>query len=154
MLGNNAANTLTTFGGDDIILGRDGDDVINSGGGQGGVEIISGGLGADTLTSGGGHDFFAYENINEGGDTITDFSTAGGADLDILDLRPMFFPTFTNTGGVTTVAQAVASGHLTFTQAGANTQVFADADGGANNNVLLATLNNTTASAVQALTLI
>jgi Ca2+-binding RTX toxin-like protein len=154
MLGNNAANTLTTFGGDDIILGRDGNDVINSGGGQGGVEIIAGGLGADTLTSGGGHDFFAYENIAEGGDTITDFSTASGADLDILDLRPMFFTTFTNTGGVTTVAQAVASGHLTFTQAGANTQVFADADGGANNNVLLATLNNTTAASVQALTLI
>jgi Ca2+-binding RTX toxin-like protein len=133
MLGNNAANVLTTFGGDDIILGRDGDDVINSGG---------------------GHDFFAYENINEGGDTITDFSTAGGADLDILDLRPMFFPTFTNTAGVTTVAQAVASGHLTFTQAGADTLVFADADGGANNNVLLATLNNTTAAAVQVVTLI
>jgi Ca2+-binding RTX toxin-like protein len=154
MLGNNAANTLTTFGGDDIILGRDGNDVINSGGGQGGVEIISGGVGLDTLTSGGGHDFFAYENINEGGDTITDFSTAGGDNLDILDLRPMFFTTFTNTGGVTTVAQAVASGHLTFTQAGADTQVFADADGGANNNVLLATLNNTTAASVQALTLI
>ncbi len=66
----------------------------------------------------------------------------------------MFFSTFTNTGGVTTVALAVASGHLTFTQAGANTQVFADADGGANTNVLLATLNNTTAASVQALTLI
>jgi Ca2+-binding RTX toxin-like protein len=155
MLGNNAVNVLTTFGGDDIILGRDGNDTINSGpGSAAGVEIISGGIGADTLTSGGGHDFFAYESIAEAGDTITDFTTAGGNNLDILDLRPMFFPTFTGTAGITTVAQAVASGHLTFAQSGANTQVFADANGGANNNVLLATLLNTTAAAVQSVTLI
>jgi Ca2+-binding RTX toxin-like protein len=154
MLGNTAANVLTTYGGDDIVLGRDGNDTINTGAGSAaGVEVNSGGLGADTLTSGGGHDFFVYENIAEGGDTITDFGMAGD-DLDILDLRPMFFPTFTNTAGITTVAQAVATGHLTFTQVGANTQVFADANGGSNNKVLLATLQNTTAATVQALTLI
>ncbi len=61
---------------------------------------------------------------------------------------------FANTAGITTVAQAVTSGHLSYVQAGADTQVFADADGGANNNVLLATLLNTTASAVQVYTLI
>jgi biopolymer transport protein ExbD len=42
----------------------------------------------------------------------------------------------------------------TFTQAGADTQVFADADGGANGNVLLATLTAVNAAQVQALTLI
>jgi Ca2+-binding RTX toxin-like protein len=86
MLGNNASNRLTTYGGDDIILGLDGDDVINSGGGLGGVEVISGGRGADTLTSGGGHDFFTYERIDEAGDTITDFGTMAGSDLDTLVL--------------------------------------------------------------------
>ncbi len=154
MLGNNAANTITTYGGNDIVMGLDGNDVISTGGGGGGgYDLLIGGRGSDTMTGGAGHDYFAYGNVDEAGDTITDFTTTGGSNLDILDLRLMF-GTFTGTGGITTVAQAVASGHLTFTQAGAHTQVFVDTDGGANGNVLLATLQNTTSSLVQGLTLI
>ena len=66
----------------------------------------------------------------------------------------MFFPTFSNIAGITTVAQAVASGHITFTQAGADTQVRVDGNGGGNENVLLATLTNTNAGLAQILTLI
>ena len=156
MLGNEGNNVLNSLGGNDIILGGAGNDTLNSGpgGDPAGYEVISGGLGADSMTGGGGHDYFIYEFIDEGGDIITDFATLSGADDDILDLRPMFFPTFTNTGSIGTVAQAVASGHLTYQQSGADVLVFADADGGGNNNILLATLLNQTAANVQTYTLI
>jgi Ca2+-binding RTX toxin-like protein len=157
MLGNEGANTLSSLGGNDIILGREGNDTINGGLDTGlpdSYDVISGGVGADLLTGGGGHDYFNYESITHAGDVITDFKTNAGQDDDIMDFRPMFFATFSNTAGITTIAQAVASGHLTYVQSGANTQVFADADGGGNNNVLMATLLNTTAAGVQQYTLI
>jgi fibronectin-binding autotransporter adhesin len=154
MLGNNAVNVLTTFGGDDIILGLDGNDTISAGGSSvAGYNLIVGGNGNDLMTAGSGHDFFAYSNISEAGDTINSFQTAGGNGLDILDLRIMF-GTFTGWGGVGGAAGAEASGHLTFTQSGGDTQVLADADGGANNQVLLATLIGTTAANVRNNTLV
>ncbi len=154
MLGNEGANDLSSLAGNDMVLGQGGNDTIN--GGAGDLDIISGGTGADLLSGGGGHDYFVYQFINEGGDTITDFKTNAGVEDDILDFRAMW-PTFTNTGGITTVAQAVASGHLTYAQVGADTQVFADANGGAHaagEQILMATLQNTTANAVQVYTLI
>jgi Ca2+-binding RTX toxin-like protein len=153
MLGNNAVNVLTTFGGDDIILGLDGNDTISAGGSSvTGYNLMVGGNGLDTMTAGSGHDYFAYSNISEAGDTINGFTTAGGNSLDILDLRTMF-TTFVGWGGGT-AATAVTGGYLTYTQSGGNTQVFADADGGANNQVLLATITATTAAAVQIVTLV
>jgi RTX calcium-binding nonapeptide repeat (4 copies) len=153
MLGNNAVNVLTTFGGDDIILGLDGNDTISAGGSSvAGYNLIVGGNGNDLMTAGSGHDFFAYSNISEAGDTINAFTTAGGNALDILDLRTMF-TTFTGAASANAAA-AIANGHLTFTQMGGDTQVFVDADGGANNQVLLATLTGTTTAAVQVVTLV
>jgi serralysin len=156
MLGNNAANALTTFGGDDIIVGLDGNDTISAGGSSlNGYNLIVGGNGSDLITTGSGHDFVAYNNISEAGDTINGFSTVGGSGLDILDLRTMF-TTFTGFAGVGAGA-AVTSGHLTFTPSGSNTEVYADANGGTHNageQILLATLTGTTAAAVQTVTLV
>jgi Ca2+-binding RTX toxin-like protein len=156
MLGNNGANALTTFGGNDIILGLDGNDTINAGGSSGaGYNLIVGGNGADVMTAGSGHDFFGFSSIGEAGDTINGFTTAGGAALDILDMRTMF-TTFTNWAGGSS-ASAVADGHLTFTQSGANTLVYADANGGAHGageQIFLATLVGTTSAAVQNNTLV
>jgi Ca2+-binding RTX toxin-like protein len=156
MLGNNAVNVLTAFGGDDVILGLDGNDTISAGGSTAaGYNLIVGGNGLDTMTAGSGHDYFAYTNISEAGDTINGFSTAAGIGQDILDLRTMF-TTFTGWSG-TTATQAVANGHLTYTQSGGNTLVFADANGGVHNageQILLATLIGTTAAAVQNNTLV
>jgi Ca2+-binding RTX toxin-like protein len=156
MLGNNAVNVLTTFGGDDIILGLDGNDTISAGGSSvAGYNLIVGGNGSDLMTAGSGHDFFAYSNISEAGDTINSFSTAGGNGLDILDLRTMF-TTFTGWGGGTATT-AETLGYLTYTPSGADTQVFADANGGAHNageQILLATITSTTAAAVQNVTLV
>jgi Ca2+-binding RTX toxin-like protein len=84
--------------GDDIMDGGRGDDVVKGGGGNdtlrgrvgrdllvgfGGNDTISGGLGddrivggpgADRLTGNRGNDVFEYRSLQEGGDTITDFS--------------------------------------------------------------------------------
>jgi Ca2+-binding RTX toxin-like protein len=159
MLGNNAVNVLTTFGGDDIILGLDGDDTITAGGSSvAGYNLIVGGNGFDTMTAGSGHDFFAYSNISEAGDRIHSFSTVGGNSLDILDLRTMF-TTFTpvsfSYGNRTT--DAILDGHLTYFQFGADTHVFVDANGGAHaagEQILLAIITGSTATAVQNVTLV
>jgi Ca2+-binding RTX toxin-like protein len=156
VLGNNAVNVLTTFGGDDIILALDGNDTINAGGSTaGGYNLIIGGKGNDTMTTGSGHDYFSYTNISEGGDTINGFQTAGGLGLDIFDLRTLFGTFHTFAGNMP--AQAVAGGFLTFTQVGGDTQVLVDANGGVHNpgeQILLATLVGTTAAAVQNNTLV
>ncbi|PSN15621.1 hypothetical protein C7293_06485 [filamentous cyanobacterium CCT1] len=52
-------------GGNDILLGEDGNDTL------------IGGRGIDTLTGGEGHDSFRFNNLHQGGDTITDFATQG-----------------------------------------------------------------------------
>lgn len=72
--GNQGNDTLLGGIGNDSILGGSGNDTINGGDGD---DTIFGGAFGDTLTGGTGADRFAYSNANnEGGDTITDFSTA------------------------------------------------------------------------------
>ncbi len=153
MLGNEGNNRLSSLGGIDIVLGQSGNDTIE--GGSGFLDLLFGGNGADVLTGGPGHDFFAFQFVQEAGDVITDFNTTSGSDLDILDLRPLW-ETFTNFGEIFTVSDAVSIGHFRFVQSGANTQVFADRDTvtGSEAEVLLVTILNTNASAVQGLTLI
>lgn len=136
MLGNDSVNTITTFGGRDVILGRGGADTINAGAGR---DNIAGGLGADIITGGAGDDLFNYTNIAEAGDLITDFTIA---DVDVLDLRAMF-DTFVG-GAALDTNTAQAGGYLTLTDNGSSISVFADADGDANNNVLVALLQNVT----------
>lgn len=70
-------------GGNDIINGGAGDDIIF---GQEGNDRITGGLGKDLLHGGSGADTFVYNNTNEGGDTILDFDAAEG---DVLDLSTL-----------------------------------------------------------------
>jgi Ca2+-binding RTX toxin-like protein len=48
-------------------------------------ELIYGGIGSDVLSGGAGNDVFVYRNVNEGVDTITDFSPA----QDRVDLRSL-----------------------------------------------------------------
>ncbi|MGL5362223.1 MAG: hypothetical protein ACRDBH_05045 [Bosea sp. (in: a-proteobacteria)] len=146
MLGNNAANVFLSLGGNDMVLGQGGNDTIEGGTGN---DSLSGGVGGDILTGGQGSDYFIYTSIAEAGDVITDFTTSGPM-LDILDLRAMF-KTF-SAGFGSTSTTAINSGHLTLTQAGANVNVFVDANGGAHlagEQVLLGIVQNVTTTALR-----
>ncbi|MGL5362782.1 MAG: calcium-binding protein [Bosea sp. (in: a-proteobacteria)] len=151
LLGNAGNNGISAFGNNDVILGQGGNDTILGGAGS---DVISGGTGGDILTGDSEQDTFVYANINEAGDIITDFSTVIALN-DVLDLRVMF-STFTGAFG-TTAASAIASGHLTMVQAGADTNIFVDANGGAHGvgeQVLLLIAQNANAAAMQGTVLI
>jgi Ca2+-binding RTX toxin-like protein len=75
VLGSNFADTLIADNSADVLNGGYGADTI-VGGPQ--ADLIIGGYGADKLTGGGGADQFRYNSVNEGGDTITDFSSGQG----------------------------------------------------------------------------
>lgn len=62
-----------------VLNGLAGNDNLN---GRGGNDTLIGAAGADTLTGEAGNDKFRYDAVSEGGDTITDFSTAGTGNDD------------------------------------------------------------------------
>lgn len=64
--GDSGANSLFGYGGADVLEGGAGRDILRGGAGQ------------DTLTGGIGNDTFEFVAISQFGDTITDFSLAGG----------------------------------------------------------------------------
>lgn len=66
LTGNSAANSLSGFGGADELSGGQGKDTL------------VGGAGGDRLTGNEGNDTFVFQNLNDCGDVITDFSNAGG----------------------------------------------------------------------------
>ena len=63
-------DNLTGDDNNNSLTGRNGDDTIN---GRGGNDSIVGSAGADVLTGGTGSDSFFYFNLDEAGDSITDF---------------------------------------------------------------------------------
>jgi len=64
--------------GDDLLDGGAGNDTID---GDGGNDTITGGADDDSITGGDGFDTFIYE-AGDGDDTITDFNTATGQDIN------------------------------------------------------------------------
>lgn len=73
VLGLSLYKTIMGTAGRDTLLGTPGDD------------YIVGGAGVDTLSGGAGSNVFAYTNLRDAGDTITDFVPA----KDLIDLRPL-----------------------------------------------------------------
>jgi Ca2+-binding RTX toxin-like protein len=98
LLGGQGNDSITGSAGDDIIIGNSGNDIIKGGGGDdiiyggGGNDIIDGGDGNDTIYGGAGNDiitggagadrFVLTETASS--DTILDFSSAAGANADVL----------------------------------------------------------------------
>ncbi|QJE73974.1 type I secretion C-terminal target domain-containing protein [Aerophototrophica crusticola] len=116
-----------------LRLGTDGDDDLAGGRGD---DIVWGGPGADNLSGGPGQDRFLYNDVAEGGDTITDFKPGAGGDM--VDL------------GALLVRLGVAPGQdprrfFTVEAAGKDTRVLVQADGKA---VTLATLAGVSAKAL------
>jgi VCBS repeat-containing protein len=70
---NNAttATTLTGTGGDDIIIATNGTEALNGGGGN---DILFGNSGTHVMTGGSGNDSFAFLQVPNGPNSITDFN--------------------------------------------------------------------------------
>ena len=120
-----------------------GDGQANTIVGGSGADTLSGGSGADTLSGGSGADTFSWLSgqLGSGVDTITDFTAGGGGDkLDIAALLSGY------TAGV-----SVISDFVRVTNAGANTTVEVDSNGGANSFQTLATLQGVTGLTVNTL---
>lgn len=73
LYGDGAANVLSGLAGDDIIYALAGNDTLLGGAGN---DQMIGNAGSDTQTGGAGMDRFYFINAAEGGDTITDFTSA------------------------------------------------------------------------------
>lgn len=86
--GDAKADVLKGRGGDDTIFGHDGDDYIE---GNGGNDVIYGGLGKDKLKGSAGVDTFAYNSLEEGGDTIVDFRFAETIDISSITSKFLGF---------------------------------------------------------------
>lgn len=68
---------------DNILIGNDGENILTGGDGN---DIIVGGNGEDTLSGGAGSDTFVFSIDDTNSDTILDFTVAGSADADYIDL--------------------------------------------------------------------
>ncbi|RVU17186.1 calcium-binding protein [Methylobacterium oryzihabitans] len=134
----NDDDRMTGTSGNDRLLGGAGTDTLL---GAGGNDYLWGGAGRDALTGGAGRDRFAFHQVSEAGDTITDFKA--GAKGDVLDLSVM-------AKRYGWKGDALAGGYLAFTQSGADTLVRIDSNGGANSFVILATLEGVTATSLTA----
>lgn len=128
---NGSTGHIHGLDGNDTLYGNDGMDFLY---GDAGSDTLIGGRGADTLTGGSGADIFKYEDILDGGDTITDFTASDRLDISaLLDVN-----------GLLDTAQAVAGGYLRLSQSGSDVNVIVDTDGalGAQQGVRIATLEN------------
>jgi VCBS repeat-containing protein len=93
------------------LAGGAGNDVLVGGGA---ADVLTGNAGNDWLTGGAGSDLFDYDNITDGTDTITDFTSGAGGDaLDIRGVLVGYNPATSNPtdfvrlqvdGGSTTVS--------------------------------------------------
>ncbi len=133
--GDAAANSLggvqTGLGGsgNDLLYGYGGNDTLHGGVGN---DLLNGGEGVDTLLGGTGADTFVIDDLNAV-DTVQDFSLAQGDKLDISDLISGYDP----------LTDAI-SDFVQIADSGSNSIVSVDVDGGADNFVQIATLNNVT----------
>jgi Ca2+-binding RTX toxin-like protein len=114
--------------GDDVLRGDVGNDFLYGGNGN---DFLSGNEGSDFLIGGAGSDTFRYFNIDDAGDTITDFSVTEMDKLDLTNLVGIF-------GG------NANTNYIQFVQSGANTILQVDRDGtaGIYGFVTMATLSN------------
>lgn len=138
--GSIGGNELDGADGDDTISGGDGFDTLLGGKGNddltggSGEDTLLGGLGSDILSGGVDADTFLWNELDEAGDTITDFQSGVGADrLDIGDLLVGFNEETSD-----------ANDFVRFVTSGGDTILQVDADGaiGGSNFVSIATLTS------------
>ncbi|TAL28586.1 MAG: calcium-binding protein [Alphaproteobacteria bacterium] len=121
--GNNSGNVLDGAGGDDTITGGTGADDIDGGSGN---DLLTGGLGVDTFA------LTTAPNALTNVDTLTDFDPTAVTG-DVLDVS-----------AILTGSPLDATGYVDFVTSGGDTEVYVDADGGADGYVLAAVLQGVT----------
>jgi len=127
LVGNDQDNLLSGFGGVDRLYGGVGDDTL------------TGGAGKDVLIGGAGADVFAFTNVGDAGDVVTDFEA--GVDRIQIDLAGFDLATFDATSFESNARGVATTEDARFIYAESNGRLFFDADGsGAGRAVLLATL--------------
>ncbi|NRB18046.1 MAG: M10 family metallopeptidase C-terminal domain-containing protein, partial [Rhodobacteraceae bacterium] len=120
-----------TGSGNDIIIGNDannrlesgaGDDQIDAGNGN---DILIGGAGADQLTGGSGADRFVYASLSDAGDTVTDFDLAAGDRVDLGQLLQDigYAGTTPVSDGIVSLAAGSGGSWLLVTHNGSTTQL-------------------------------
>lgn len=90
IFGENGKDDLSGNGGDDEVHGGKGKDTVVGGlgddvlTGNNGGDVLTGGEGADDLTGGNGGDEFHWNNVDDFGDVVTDFTV--GSDKLVFDV--------------------------------------------------------------------
>ena len=145
--GGEGIDSLEGGKGNDLLLGGDEDDSLDGGVGNdtldGGVgdDALVGGFGDDILTGGQGSDRFIYQQIEDGGDLIQDFTL----DQDKIVLTELF----NNSGiNVLDLQGAVDLGHLGFSSNSGGVDLLFSASGNAADFTVLATVENLSAGAL------
>ena len=149
MAGDDGDDFLRGHNGDDVMYGGAGEDLLQGGNhndtlyggdgndtlqGQNQDDILDGGKGADILTGGGGYDTFAFsaESSFDAVDTITDFSTYYDA-IDISDVLAAYDP-----------LNDALTDFVQITDDGTDSTLSIDVDGGGDNFVAIAIIDNRT----------
>ena len=151
--GNALSNALWGYGGGDTLTGGDGNDDLYGGDGNdqifgdNGTDFIVAGSGNDLLTGGADNDYFNFLGLTPGADgvdTITDFSSLDGIQVNVhwapdLPLGQITVGNFRSGMGVTTALSAEQ--HFIYDTL--NRKLYFDADGsGVQAATLIASLTN------------
>jgi Ca2+-binding RTX toxin-like protein len=132
--GFDSADQLTGQDGKDFLMGGSGTDSLDGGNGQ---DILVGGEGTDYLKGGRGRDQFVFRTLADKGDRIKDFTRQ-----DVIVLAEIF--------GAANYSSNPVRDYLKISQMGSSTVIQIDPDGNSGSNpfMVLATLQNTNASAL------
>jgi hypothetical protein len=135
--GDSAGNTLRGGTGNDILSGGAGNDALDGGNG---ADILIGGTGIDILTGGTGADTLVWQagDLGSGTDQVIGFSVGQNDRLDISQILSGY-------GG------GSLSNFVQFVEAGGNTTINVDANGGAAFSTSLAVLQGVTGLNVETL---
>jgi Ca2+-binding RTX toxin-like protein len=134
LVGDDDANTIHGWVGDDLVSGRGGDDILTSDDwvSPSGNDVFVGGLGADEITTANGDDVIRIDRLVESQpgqeDRVTDFSSRDVLDLSRIDADQ----TAAGDQAFTLIGDAPFSytaGELHYQQLGRGLLVSADADG-------------------------
>jgi len=129
LVGTDGGNLLRGSGGDDLLSGRGGTDRLED---YTGDDILVGGLGADGLSSGPGADIIRIDRLAESlpgqEDTILDFTSRDRIDLSRID-ADLAAPGDQAFAFIGAAAFSGAAGELRYQAVGADLLVSADADG-------------------------